>query len=219
MKTRDLNRMRAMVKRLSGWQRKILATELAAMEMAPAAVDVVERRIGGEIGCPDCTSHQIVKNGKAGGLERKPRCRGGGAQKRGLSTEQVPVSVARDCTGATADYVHEHDNSDCVSTLLAPHLSRDTVLCSDSSTVMVAAARKLAIEHHAVNLSAGLRVDGPRHIQNANNYHSRLKGWMRKLKGVASKYLASYLGWFRATDQHPLVVSQPVSFLAMAVGA
>ena len=316
MRTRELKRMRAMVKRLNGWQRKILAAELAALEMVPAAIDVVESRTCGAMGCPHCSGNRIVKNGNAGGLQRylcrhcnrtfnvltgtplarlhlrgkwldhaealrdglsltqverrlgvarttahrwrhrflqlpkdlraqaltgiaeadqtyflrsakgqrhgldrKPRRRGSGAHRRGLSAEQVPVLVARDRAGETADFVLEHDNSDCISTLLSPLMAKDAILCSDASTVMTATARKLAIEHHAVNLSAGIRVDGPWHIQNANSYHSRLKGWMRKFRGVATKYLASYLGWFRATDRSPAVVSQPASFLAMAIGA
>lgn len=39
------------------------------------------------------------------GLDRKPRRRGGGAAKRGLSKEQLPVLVARDRSGATASII------------------------------------------------------------------------------------------------------------------
>ena len=39
------------------------------------------------------------------------------------------------------------------------------------------------------------------HIQNVNSYGSRLKGWMRRFNGVATKYLDSYLGWHRANDR------------------
>jgi transposase-like protein len=38
-------------------------------------------------------------------LDRKPRRRGGTAAKRGLSKEQVPVLVARDRSGATANII------------------------------------------------------------------------------------------------------------------
>jgi hypothetical protein len=35
-----------------------------------------------------------------------------------------------------------------------------------------------------------------------NNYDSRLKGWMRRFNGVATKYFDSYLGWHRACDRN-----------------
>jgi hypothetical protein len=50
---------------------------------------------------------------------------------------------------------------------------------------LMAAARALKVEHHPVNLSAGLRVDGPWHVQNVNAYDSRLKG-------VASPFSRSF---------------------------
>ena len=38
---------------------------------------------------------------------------------------------------------------------------------------------------------------GVEHIQNVNAYDSRLKLWMRRFHGVATKYLDNYLGWRR----------------------
>jgi len=40
------------------------------------------------------------------------------------------------------------------------------------------------------------------HIQNVNAYHSRLKRWMQRFNGVATKYLDNYLIWFRFLDAH-----------------
>ena len=39
--------------------------------------------------------------------------------------------------------------------------------------------KTVGVEHTAINLATGERVDGPWHIQNANSYHNRLKGWMQ----------------------------------------
>ena len=52
-----------------------------------------------------------------------------------------------------------------------------------------------------LNLSAGERTCGIYHIQNVNNYDSRLKTWMRRFNGVATKYLDSYLGLQRTNDR------------------
>lgn len=39
------------------------------------------------------------------------------------------------------------------------------------------------------------------HVQNVNAYDSRLKGWMHRFHGVATKYLHYYLGWRRLLDR------------------
>jgi len=150
--------------------------------------------------------------------ERKARHRGGSAAKRGLSDEQQPVLVARDRSGATADFILERADQAHTVAALAPVLARDAVLCTDCGAALGAAARQLGVEHHALNISKGPRVQGAWHIQNANGYHGRLKLWMRRFKGVASSYLASYLGWFRAIDRAAQAPRQPAPFLALAVG-
>ena len=149
---------------------------------------------------------------------RKARHRGGSAAKRGLSDEQEPVLVARDRSGATADFILERADKAQTMAALAPVLAPDAVLCTDCGGALGAAARHLGVEHHALNISRGPRVQGPWHIQNANGYHGRLKNWMRRVKGVASSYLASYLGWFRAIDRASQSPRQPAPFLALAVG-
>lgn len=35
------------------------------------------------------------------------------------------------------------------------------------------------------------------HIQHINSYHSRLKKWMNRFNGVATKYLNNYMYWFK----------------------
>jgi transposase-like protein len=150
---------------------------------------------------------------------RKARHRGGSAAKRGLSEEQEPVLVVRDRSGATADFILERADKAHTAATLAPVLAGDAVLCTDGGGALTAAARQLGVEHHALNISKGPRVRGAWHIQNVNAYHARLKGWMCRFRGVASSYLASYLGWFRALDRSAQNASKPAPFLAMAVGA
>jgi len=42
---------------------------------------------------------------------------------------------------------------------------------------------------------------GSYHIQNVNAYISRLKRWMCRFNGVATRYLDNYLGWWRMIDR------------------
>jgi transposase-like protein len=153
------------------------------------------------------------------GLDRKPRRRGGRAAKRGLSKEQVPVLVARDRSGATANLILAADGKADLVAALRPLLPADTILCTDGSSVLAAAVKEIGVTHRPVNVSAGRRVvAGVYHIQNVNAYDSRLKNWIRRFHGVATKYLDSYLGWFRTLDRSIDTGLQPPSLLAMALG-
>lgn len=155
--------------------------------------------------------------GQRYGLGRPARKRGGKAKKRGVSAEQVPVLIARDRIGNTVNFVLESVTAQEIRTTLRPILPVDTVLCTDGGTALAAAARHLDVEHHPINLSAGIRVRGAWHVQNVNAFGSRLRNWMIRFKGVATKYLASYLGWFRALDRSPAFSPSPAQLLALAI--
>lgn len=167
----------------------------------------------------DQTYFRRSAKGERQGLLRKARRRGGKSCARRRSHELVPVLVARDRAGQSADFILEVDDSEHAAGKLKPLVAKDAILCTEGDATMRATARKLGLEHHAVNVSIGMRVDGPWHVQNVNAYHSRLKTWMRRFKGVSTKYLDSYLGWFRTIDSAPHVLAKPASLLALAIGA
>ena len=151
-------------------------------------------------------------------LPRPPRKRGGVAKKRGLSSEQIPVLVVRDRSTATTDAVLPKANTASVTAVLAPVLDADAVLCTDSNAIYHCFAERAHIAHTPVNLSAGIRViDHAFHIQNANAYHSRLKGWMARFHGVATKYLPNYLGWRRCLERFAATLT-PSVILSLAIG-
>ena len=85
---------------------------------------------------------------------------------------------------------------------MLPVLDKDTLLCSDKKPVYKAFAAKHHFILKTVKVSAKEHVsDGVYHVQNVNAYDSRLKEWMRRFHGVATKYLESYLGWMRMLDR------------------
>lgn len=188
------------------WRHRFLACPQAAMPQALVGIAEVDE-----------TMFLLSFKGQRT-LPRQARKRGGKAAKRGLSQEQVPVLVARDRAGVTADCVLKATDAASLAKALKPFVPADLVLCSDGSAALAAAARQLGVEHHAINLSAGIRVDGAWHIQNVNAYHSRLKTWVRKFNGVATRYLANYLGWFRTMDRESAAGLKPAQWLALAIG-
>lgn len=151
-------------------------------------------------------------------LERPPRRRGGAAAKRGISSEQVCVLVARDRSGQTHDFVtgrgpvtkaqlHQH---------LAPVLDHDVLLVTDANAAYRYFAREAGISHESVNLRAGVRVRGAIHVQNVNAYHSRFRLWLDRFHGVATHYLSNYLGWRWALDAQR--INSPDALLRAAMG-
>lgn len=315
MRKFELKRITIALRQMSSAQRKVVATELAALDTQPASAVLVESRFAAAATCPHCKAYRVIRYGHANGLQRyrcrecrktfsaltgtplsrlhkrgkwldqaealrtgltlhqvadalnihvstahrwrhrflelpehiqdqslcgiteadetvfllsfkgkrselgrKARKRGGKASKRGMSNEQAPVLVARDRSGATMDCVLAAVDMRALSAALKPVLAKDAVLCTDGSPALSAAARDIGVEHHAINLSAGIHVDGAWHVQNVNAYHSRLKNWIRRFRGVATCYLPKYLGWFRALDRESVSSSKPAHWLAMALG-
>ena len=80
--------------------------------------------------------------------------------------------------------------------VLQPVLDQDALLVTDGCTSYPPCAAALGVSHEALNQTAGERVRGELHIQTVNNRHERLKTFLRRHRGVATKYLDSYLRWF-----------------------
>ena len=91
------------------------------------------------------------------------------------------------------------------------------MLLTDDSGALAPVARQLGVDHHSVNIAAGARANGVRHIQNIIAFVTRLRGWLRRFKGVAAYYLDIYLGWFRGLNRSPGFNPHPASPLAFAV--
>ena len=158
------------------------------------------------------------QKGRRQGLSRPPRKRGGKASKRGLSEEQTAVLICRDRAGNTADFMLEKADKAHIGAVLKPLLASDVILCTDGEKALAAVAKEMGITHRPVNLAAGRRVvAGVYHVQNVNAYDSRLKEWMRRFHGVATRYLGNYLGWRRLIERHDREIS-PADFLRAALG-
>jgi len=85
---------------------------------------------------------------------------------------------------------------------LAPVLDKDALLVTDGCTSYPPCAAALGVSHEVLNQSAGERVRGELHIQTVNSRHSQLKNFLRSRRGIATKYLGSYLSWFHLMVLH-----------------
>ena len=70
------------------------------------------------------------------------------------------------------------------------------MLVTDGASFFPACARSLGITHEPLNHSAGERRRGELHLNTVNSRHERFKSFLRSRRGVATRYLDSYLAWY-----------------------
>lgn len=154
--------------------------------------------------------------GKRSDMPRKPRKRGGKSAKRGLSAEQIPVIVARDRDGSTTDAVLPRLNRVSIAAALGGVITPANQFCCDGGKAIVAFARKAGIPTHILPAPGKPDPRAPDfHINNVNAYHGRLKEWLGRFHGVATKNLPNYLGWRRTLE----AMGQDANAAAMIIGA
>jgi transposase-like protein len=154
--------------------------------------------------------------GKRSDMPRKPRKRGGKSAKRGLSAEQIPVIVSSDSAGSTTDAVLPRLNRASIAAALGGVVTPSNQFCCDGGNAIVAFARKAGIPTHILPAPGKPNPQAPDfHINNVNAYHGRLKEWLRRFHGVATKNLPNYLGWRQTLE----AMGQTASAAAMILGA
>ncbi len=131
---------------------------------------------------------------------RKARKRGKSAKQR--KGERVPVLMVRDRSGTVANFVFEQLSKTEVHRCLRSIMSEEVVLYSDGNSFYQTFARDEKILHKRVVRNDSIYVvDKIFHIQNLNAYMSRLKNWMTRFNGVATKYLSNYLTWRKLLEK------------------
>lgn len=141
----------------------------------------------------------LSEKGKRTISERKFRKRGEKAKYRGISNDQICVLVVRDRQKTTFYGVlgRGRIRTTKLDEAIGGHLSGLNVLCTDSWRAFSSYANTKGLAHYRFKSDGKQRVKGVYHIQNVNSYHSRLKKWIDRFNGVATKYLQHYLAWFR----------------------
>ncbi len=139
--------------------------------------------------------------GRRSDLPRAARKRGGKSAKRGISAEQIPIIVARDRHGATTDAVLPRLNRASIAAALEGVVTPANEFCCDGGAAIVSFASKAGIPTHILPRPGKPNPQAPDfHINNINAYHGRLKEWLRRFHGVATKNLPNYLGWRRTLE-------------------
>ena len=132
--------------------------------------------------------------------ERKARKRGGNIDKR-TKDGQVPVLLSTDRSNHMIDGVLSADTANEIKTYLEPHITKNSVLCSDGAWAYVSIAKNTNCDHKRLISGKNRVIDKIYHIQTVNGAIAHFKGWVDgKMRGVATKYLPHYLAWFRESS-------------------
>ena len=119
--------------------------------------------------------------------------------------------MVRDRSGQTADFRLAKLDAPHVIAVLRLLVDPEAILCSDGANVYKTFARQAGIAHRPISVQQGIRgLDGVFHIQNVNAYDSRLKTWICRFHGVATKYLEHYLGWRRLIERYRDAISPAI---------
>lgn len=137
-------------------------------------------------------NHKYSKHFK---MPRKPYKRGHASHVRGLSRQKVCIpcavnrqglSIARITNTGRVSTKNLHDAFD-------GKIASDAIFVTDKMNSYVRFANTNHIR--LVQLKGGRCKKGIYNIQHVNNYHSRLKAFLRRFHGVSTKYLNNYLIW------------------------
>lgn len=135
------------------------------------------------------------------------------ARRRGVrytapwSVPRVYAVIARDrrarvsavVTGLGAPRVEE------LEAVLVPHIARGSVLCPPRPGAYRALCRRARLVDGYVGFrDRQRRVRGRLwHNANAADLRRRLREWLRRFRGVATRYLQRYLAWYTCLEQLP----------------
>ena len=165
-----------------------LASSVSARPCKRQAPELQNRRSGRNL-------RSRILQGPTADLPRKARRRGGTARHPGLHQDNIPILVARDRSSATFDAILAQVDGASVSLALAEIVTPANHLISDGGKAIATFARRAGIAFHTVPSPGKPSPAAPHlHINNVNAYHGRLKQWLNRFNGVATKNLPNYLG-------------------------
>lgn len=87
-----------------------------------------------------------------------------------------------------------------LSTSIKDKIPKDVLLCSEKKTAYLEFTKTNGFRHGKLAHGEEVVKDIV-HLQNVRSYHHKLKEWMSRFRGVATKYLEAYLGWFRNLEE------------------
>ncbi len=135
-------------------------------------------------------------------LKRPARMRGYQQKKDLKPNEYVSFFITRDRNKFTFDQIIEKITTSKLHNAIDSLIASDVLLCYDNKKIYREFSQEIPQKHGFVNISKGEIINkSVVHIQNIRIYCKRMINWMERFHGVATKYLDSYVSWFREFDE------------------
>lgn len=128
-------------------------------------------------------------------LPRESHKRGTKASKRGISNEQICVTCAVDRNKNVYGKISNlgRVKTDDLNRLFRDRIEFDSIICSDSNSAYRKFSDGIGCRH--IEIKSDKHRKGIYHVNHINAYHSKLKTFLRKFNGVATKFLNNYIVW------------------------
>ena len=154
-----------------------------------------ENRVNGVVEADETFLLYSHKGTHIDGIEGRKR--GGVGRHRGISKDQVGVLVAIDKSKNTVAEVYGRGkiSSKILGEVLEKRIEKDSTLVTDSCKSYIRFAENYNLQ--LKQIARGKHKNGEYHINNVNAYHSGLKYFLMRFKGISTKYLNNYLNWFQ----------------------
>ncbi len=155
----------------------------------------------------------FLHSAKGSKKEGKPRKRGGKSATQGVSNDLVAVVTAYErksgksvntvaCLGRITKVAIENGVGKWLD-------KGGSILCTDSHKSFEGFAIDNGIAHKRIFVRRHEHVvEGIYHIQHVNRIHGKLKRWIARFNGVATKYLQNYLNYFALVNRLSGCVNQ-----------
>lgn len=130
-------------------------------------------------------------------MPRSPKKRGTPSVKRGISNEQVCVLIGIDETDQILTKIIGQGNplGEDIYQALDSKIAKQSTIITDSKSAYKEVSNHLECELYQI--PSGKHRLGDYNLGVMNQYHSELKSWFKRFKGVSTKHLEGYLMWFR----------------------
>jgi len=148
---------------------------------------------------------------------RKAKKRGTRAVQRGVSNEYVCVLVGLDETDHVLSKIVGQGNplGERMQEALTGRVKPESLIVSDSRSAYREISSKLKCE--LIQIPTGHHGEGLYNLGSINQYHSELKNWYSRFKGVSTKHLEGYLVWFRFLKLLQYQMERPNELLNYAI--
>lgn len=129
-----------------------------------------------------------------------------------LSQQKVVVLFSKDRYLNTLDKIVKNFEPTSLTTLMKEILTKDTLVCCEDKEIYKTCFTESGFRQGNVKSVEEVKKDIV-HIKTVYNYNCNFLKWFERFHGVATKYLDSYLSWYRTLDEFNLDINPKVLLL------